>query len=68
MQTLSQYIANSGSERTHEEWAQVFGISRSRMTEILGGARPGWKTIIKIHEVTGGQVPPAAWLKSEDAA
>jgi transcriptional regulator with XRE-family HTH domain len=69
MQTLSQYIAKSKVKRTQEEWADIFGISRSYLSEILSGAvTPGWKTIAKIHEATGGKVPPAAWLKREDAA
>ena len=69
MQTLSQYIAKSKVKRTQEEWAEVFGISRSYLSEILSGAvSPGWKTIIKINDATGGKVPPGAWLKSEDAA
>lgn len=69
MQTLSQYIAKSKVKRTQEEWATFFGISRRYLLEILSGeVTPGWKTIAKIHEATGGKVPPAAWLKREDAA
>ena len=69
MQTLSQYIAKSKTKRTQEEWAAVFGISRSYLSEILSGAvTPGWKTILKIHEATGGKVPPGAWIKKDDAA
>jgi transcriptional regulator with XRE-family HTH domain len=69
MQTLNQYITNSKIKRTQEEWAEVFGISRSYLSEILSGAAtPGWKTITKINDATGGSVPPAAWLKKEGAA
>jgi transcriptional regulator with XRE-family HTH domain len=69
MKTLSQYIANSKVKRTQEEWAKFLGISRRYLLEILSGeVTPGWKTIAKIHEATGGKVPATAWLKREDAA
>ena len=69
MQTLNQYISKSKARRTQQEWADEFGISRSYLSEILSGAvSPGWKTILKIHEATGGKVPPGAWVNKEKVA
>lgn len=63
MQTLNQYIAEHPTALTQEQWAKVFGISRSYLSEILSGARrPGWNAIVKINAATGGKVPPEAWL------
>lgn len=63
MKTLHQYIATSKPQKTHEEWAKLFGISRSYFTDLVNErVRPGTKVIARINEVTGGKVPPAAWF------
>lgn len=63
MQTLSQYIAATDPAKTHQEWADEFGISRSYFTEIVNGTViPGTKVIRRIAEVTRGAVPPAVWF------
>jgi len=65
MKTLPEYIASSKVKRTQEEWGEVFGISRSYLSEILSGkVTPGTKVIARINEVTGGKVPPAVWFQS----
>lgn len=61
--TLQQFIGRAKQARTHEEWAEFFGISRSRFTEILNGKRPGPRTIQQIDAKTGGRVPPNVWFR-----
>lgn len=72
MQTLRQFIEKSKVSRTHEEWADQIGISRSYFTDIVNErVTPGTKVIRRINEVTGGKVPPAVWfrqVKRETAA
>jgi transcriptional regulator with XRE-family HTH domain len=68
MRTLRQYIQSSKVQRTHAEWADYFGVSRSHFTEIVNGtARPSLKVISRINEATRGRVPLAVWLKTEAA-
>lgn len=63
MKTLSQYIASAKTRRTHEEWANEIGISRSYFTDIVNGkVTPGSKVIGRINDVTKGKVPPAVWF------
>lgn len=69
MQTLRQYIAAAEPSRTHEEWAQAIGITRSHFTEIVNGtAFPGRRVIERIAAETGGAVSPAVWFRPESAA
>lgn len=69
MQTLRQYIDRSKKARTHEEWAEFFGISRSHFTEILNGtAFPGKRVIQRIAERTNGKVPLTIWFQQGEAA
>ena len=70
MQQLKSYMDKSKAAETQEEWAAIFGISRSHLADILRGAvKPGRKTIEKIAAATKGRVPPAAWFqKDRDAA
>lgn len=59
---LAEYIAASPT-RSQQEWAELFGISRSYLSEILSGQKtPGRKAIQKIATATGGAVGPAAWF------
>lgn len=68
MKTLPQYIEQSKVKRTHAEWAQIFDMSRSHLTEILNGtAHPSKKAIARIAEATKGKVPPAVWFRQEAA-
>jgi transcriptional regulator with XRE-family HTH domain len=63
MKTLSQYIASAKTQRTHQEWAEAFGISRSYFTDIVNEkVTPGSKVIRRINEVTRGKVPPSVWF------
>ena len=64
MKTLRQYIESAKPTRTHEEWAAVFGISRSYFTDIVNErVTPGTKVIKSIAQVTGGKVSPAVWFR-----
>lgn len=68
MKTLRQYIDTAKPQRTHEEWAALFGISRSYFTDIVNGrVTPGTKVIQRIHELTRGKVPPAVWFRRNAA-
>lgn len=63
MKTLRQYIEAANPKRTHLEWAQFFGISRSYFTEIVNGdVVPGTKVIRSIADATGGKVSPGVWF------
>jgi len=68
MMTLTEYMsAHPG--KTHEQWAAEVGISRSHFTQIVAGsAYPSRKVIQRIDALTGGQVPPAVWYRSSEAA
>ena len=68
MMTLPEYMqAHPG--RTHEQWAQEIGISRSHFTQIVNGsAFPSRKVIQRISAMTDGRVPPAVWYQSPEAA
>ena len=64
--TLRQFIETAEPARTHAEWAELFGMSRSHFTEVVNGtARPGRPVIERIATATGGMVPPAAWFAAE---
>lgn len=65
---LKTYIETHSRDgcRTQEEWAAVFGISRSYLAEILSGAKaPGRKAIIKIDHGTSGSVPASVWFDAD---
>lgn len=50
-------------DRTHAEWAEVLGCSRSHFTMMLNGtAQPGKKLMLKIEEASGGYVPVVDWF------
>ena len=64
MRTLRTYIDQQKVKRTHAEWADLIGVTRSHFTEIVNGtARPSLKVISRINEVTRGRVPLAVWFK-----
>lgn len=63
---LAQYMA-LWPHRSQTEWAAHFGISRSYLSEIMHGRRPGAKAIDKINRATAGAVPPAVWFENEPA-
>ena len=63
METLNTYLARFPG-RTQQDWADIFGISRSFFAEIVGGAKsPGRKTMMSISKATNGEVPIAAWFE-----
>lgn len=62
MAKLHAYIARF-PDRTQQDWAKRFGISRSFFAEIVSGRKyPGRKTMITISKETDGEVPVAAWF------
>ena len=62
MTRFQQYIAKH-PDRTHEEWARVFGCSRSHFTMMLNGtAQPGKKLMLHIAKVSRGAVPVQSWF------
>lgn len=63
MMTIEQWIERHHSGRTQGEVASALGVSRSYLTQILGGTRePGRKTQALIFKATGGAVTPDSWL------
>jgi transcriptional regulator with XRE-family HTH domain len=64
--TLKSYIeAQPG--RTHAEWAERFGVSRSHFTMLLSGAAyPSRKLMQRIAEATEGAVPVTSWFEAHD--
>lgn len=64
MKTLRQYIDAAKPKRTHEEWAELFGISRSYFTDLVNDkVKPGRNVMARINEATNGKVPPAVWFR-----
>lgn len=62
MSDLATYVSGS-PDRTQQEWADMFGISRSFLSEILSGAKmPGRKTMSRIAEATNDAVPVTSWF------
>jgi hypothetical protein len=62
MSEFTAYIARTRPTRTHEEWANFFGISRSHFTEILNGtALPSRRLAAKIEALTKGRVKAHRW-------
>lgn len=54
---------------THGGFAEFFGLSRTYLTELLGGAKtPGGRTIVTIHRKTGGAVSVEDWPGLETVA
>ncbi|AGG91221.1 putative dehydrogenase [Sulfitobacter phage pCB2047-C] len=63
MATLSQYIA-SQEPRSHKQWADFFGMSRSHFSECLRGVHtPSAKKMVAIQAKTGGEVTPNDWMQ-----
>lgn len=63
MKTLRQFIDEADPKRTHQEWADHFGVSRSYLTEVLNGTKQASRNFISRVDVgTGGAVPPAVWF------
>lgn len=63
MEQLRTYIERHGPDRTHQDWADAIGISRSYFTEILNGdVQPSRRVIGLIDRATDGAVPPSAWF------
>ncbi|WP_333826881.1 helix-turn-helix domain-containing protein [Pararhodobacter sp.] len=63
MRTLPEYCASAAPTRTHAEWAELFGISRSYFTDIINGkSLPGRDLIAEINKQTNGAVPPGVWF------
>lgn len=68
MEALLTYISEHGP-RTDQEWADLFGISRTHFHGLrTGTAQPSKKVMERIARETGGAVPIAAWFESERAA
>jgi transcriptional regulator with XRE-family HTH domain len=66
MNALNRYAA--ATDKTHAELAEQVGLSRSYITEILSGKKPGRKAIEKIATATKGAVPAASWFETGSAA
>jgi len=65
MTTLSQYVA-SREPRSHKQWADFFGMSRSHFSECLRGVHtPSAKKMVAIQEKTGGEVTPNDWMQGQ---
>ncbi|SIT20166.1 hypothetical protein SAMN05421774_10884 [Gemmobacter megaterium] len=63
MMTLNEYTKQH-PERTQEDWARAFGMSRSFLSEILAGKKlPGRETMLRIERESDGQVPVLVWFK-----
>lgn len=66
MTKLQEWMARHGL--TQAEAAQRIGISRSYLSEILGGSKPpGRKAIRKMADASAGEVPVDAWFGVPDA-
>ena len=62
MTQFASYIAKARPDRTHAEWAEFFGISRSHFSMILNGsALPSRKLAAKIEALTKGRVKARDW-------
>jgi hypothetical protein len=63
MKTLFQYIAKQ-PKQTRNHWGKVFGISRSRFTEIVNDtckSPPSMVLMLQIEKQTGGVVNLSSW-------
>ena len=59
---LKTYVANQ-APRTDQEWAVLFGVSRSHFNMLRNGtAQPSKGVMVRMAEKTSGGVPVAAWF------
>lgn len=70
MNRLAQYLRTDPAARlTQSQQAEIFGISRSYLSEIASGAkRPSLDVAFRIERETGGAVPASSWVSAEAAA
>lgn len=60
MSKLLQYM-DSQPKEPMRVWAKRFGVSRSYLTELLGGKTPSIEVAERIAVETGGEVPISSW-------
>jgi hypothetical protein len=60
MKTLAQYIADQ-PKQPMRVWADRFDVSRSYLTELIGGKTPSVDVAERIARATGGAVPISSW-------
>lgn len=67
---FAEYVKASG--KRFFEWADLLGISRGHLSQIMNGNKtPSLELAVRIERLTEGAVPVASWVVSipeEDAA
>jgi transcriptional regulator with XRE-family HTH domain len=62
MGKLARYL----KDRKQRDFAEAVGISSAFLSQILkGDRRPGYETMLRIEEATGGEVDIHSWRNSE---
>ena len=68
MNALLRYIAEH-PDRTDQEWADLFGISRPHFNMIRNGKAQPSKTVMqRMEDVTDGAVPILSWFHDHRGA
>lgn len=66
MPMFADFINQSGETQT--AWAARLGVSKSYLSDLLGGKRrPSLDLAFRIERATGGAVPAAVWVQTAPA-